>query len=702
MVERINPSRKICFMRYLLPATLATPLAFLLSSTALPASATAADFGWESFADLAGTTSVAVALSADGRVVFGTIRTPDPQGDPNATVTSAYRWSADNRLTDVIGASLGWTSTLVTDVSSDGTVYVGTLAGGNPTQAYRTSITTGTSNLLGFLPGGTASRATGVSGDGNIVAGWGNSTDGNRAFRWTYAGPASPGLMEMLPTINNRAAFANGISRDGRVIVGALQTPSFNQEAVYWLQNATPVSLGFLPGGSSSTANAANGDGSIIVGSAVSSSGMNAFRWSAATGMVDLGKLGAVNSEGRGVSDDGMVVVGRTGRMNGSSSGFRWTESTGMLTVDDWLRNSGVTLASDVTSSAEGVSADGRVIVGDLRNGKAYIARGAATGDTTDPAEPSDPSPGIIAVEDYMRSFNGLPRHIFVPQQVADLAMNGANSSPMFHRLSGGQRAVWATGDLGAVRNDFGTGPTGTGELGFAYAPNDDITLRLAIGTSYSKADLDLGGFSRVEGSYILPEASFAVAPSVYATLTGFASLGDLTMRRAYLNGTGTDVSEGGTDTRTLGFRARLDWLDAFVLQNIAVTPYASFTHLTTRIDGYEENGGSFPTRFDETKGASNTVRLGFDTSLDLTPTLSLVSRAEVAHRFEGQAPSTTGEIIGLSAFDLSGAPIERNWMRGGIGFQTRSGQLEGQVMFNASSQAEGSYWLSASTRILF
>jgi len=130
----------------------------------------------------------------------------------------------------------------------------------------------------------------------------------------------------------------------------------------------------------------------------------------------------------------------------------------------------------------------------------------------------------------------------------------------------------------------------------------------------------------------------------------------------------------------------------------------ASFTHLTTKkkTDGYEETGGSFPARFDETKGTSNTVRLGLDASLPLTSTVSLISRAEVAYRFESRAANTTGEIIGFSAFGLSGAPIEQNWLRGGIGLQTKSGPLEGQLMFNASSKANGSYWLSASTRVVF
>ena len=671
-------------------------LLFLLATSALSAGhSIAADYGWEQIENNVGaSTGYATAISGDGRFVIGNVSYTDSSGPMNISANRGFVWRAADD-TYVLDQYFGRDHSSLTAINTDGSVMVGNVYGSLPTAAFLISTTDSVIMMLGTL-GGTSSRATGVSGDGRIVSGWGDLADGSyRAFRWAYVSAASPGVMEVLPTLDGRNAFSNGISRDGRVIVGALQTPSFNEEAAYWVENAVPVTLGYLAGGTSSTAKAANADGSVIVGNAVTFGGMNAFRWTATGGMVGLGTLGGRNSEANAVSDNGTVVVGRSGRADASSSAFRWTESTGMLSVDDWLRGSGVTLASDITSDARGVSADGTIIVGELRNGKAFVARGAS-------ADPGGPSAGIIAVQDYMQSFNGLPRHIFVPQQVADLAMNGANSSPMFHRLSAGQRALWATGDLGALRNDFGTGPTGTGEIGFAYAPTDELTMRLALGTSYSKADLDLGGFSRVQGSYVLPEVSMAVAPAVYATLTGFASMGDLSMRRAYLNGSGTDASEGQTDARTLGFRARLDWLDALTLQDVSLTPYASFTHLTTKTDGYSEAGGSFPARFDEAKGSSNTIRLGLDGRLDLTETISLVSRAEVAHRFEGQAPNTTGEIIGFSSFDLPGAPIDQNWFRGGIGIQTKSGPLEGQLMLNASSQEKGTYWLSASTRVLF
>ncbi len=47
-----------------------------------------------------------------------------------------------------------------------------------------------------------------------------------------------------------------------------------------------------------------------------------------------------------------------------------------MISVDQWLRNNGVTLNNDVTFTATGVSANGSVVVGTLQNGNAYIARG--------------------------------------------------------------------------------------------------------------------------------------------------------------------------------------------------------------------------------------------------------------------------------------------------------------------------------------
>src|SRR5499427_7306088 len=64
--------------------------------------------------------------------------------------------------------------------------------------------------------------------------------------------------------------------------------------------------LGFLPGRNQSDAHGVNADGTVVVGS----SNGQAFRWTAASGMVGLGALPPTLSVARGVNADGTVVVG--------------------------------------------------------------------------------------------------------------------------------------------------------------------------------------------------------------------------------------------------------------------------------------------------------------------------------------------------------------------------------------------------------
>ena len=79
--------------------------------------------------------------------------------------------------------------------------------------------------------------------------------------------------------------------------------------------NADPpffMPLGDLPGGTvSSQAFAVSADGLVVVGTSSSASGVEAFRWTQAGGIVGLGDLpgGIFNSEATSVSADGSVVV---------------------------------------------------------------------------------------------------------------------------------------------------------------------------------------------------------------------------------------------------------------------------------------------------------------------------------------------------------------------------------------------------------
>ena len=128
-----------------------------------------------------------------------------------------------------------------------------------------------------------------------------------------------------------------------------------------WSQSITW--LGTLPRGNSSAAYAVSADG-VVVGMATYYDNISgnyyrrAFRWTASGGMQNLGTLGGTQSEARGVSADGSVVVGWASNAAGLRRAFRWQKG-----VMQDLGTLGVNF-----SGANGVSADGAVVVGEAEN----------------------------------------------------------------------------------------------------------------------------------------------------------------------------------------------------------------------------------------------------------------------------------------------------------------------------------------------
>ncbi len=190
----------------------------------------------------------------------------------------------------------------------------------------------------------------GVSADGNTVCGWAGVYEPHYAWRWTNTGG-----METIPAlIAGRSIEAWGLSADGRVVVGYGMTTGSNYRGFRYDGDSMLV-FGTL-GGSISWAYAASYDGSKVAGSAEHSSGFNhAFRWTADSGMQDLGVLpGAVRSVARAISLDGGVVVGWSGYGNSIHHAFRW-ENGEMVSIHN---------PSFGQSEGLGVSGDGSTAVG--------------------------------------------------------------------------------------------------------------------------------------------------------------------------------------------------------------------------------------------------------------------------------------------------------------------------------------------------
>lgn len=161
----------------------------------------------------------------------------------------------------------------------------------------------------------------------------------------------------------NADSSANGISLDGKVVVGVGIYAPGKVQAFRWTESSGMVGLGFLAGYVQSSAQATNEDGSVVVGWCEDGNGTQvAFRWTSATGMVSLGTLpGGTSSRASGVSADGNVVVGTSSSAFGQQ-GFIWTSATGMTALGDFLPND-----PPYHSSATAVSSDGRVVVGQAR-----------------------------------------------------------------------------------------------------------------------------------------------------------------------------------------------------------------------------------------------------------------------------------------------------------------------------------------------
>lgn len=164
------------------------------------------------------------------------------------------------------------------------------------------------------------------------------------------------------------------LSADGSTIVGKASSGTVSQTAFRWTAATGLVDLGDLPGGTvDSYATAVSADGAVVAGHGTSAGkplpggGSTAitnegFRWTAAGGMVGLGSFSGspYGSDARAVSADGSVIVGAATAANGFPRAFRWTAETGL--VDLGLP------ANAGQAEANGISADGSIVAGTSYN----------------------------------------------------------------------------------------------------------------------------------------------------------------------------------------------------------------------------------------------------------------------------------------------------------------------------------------------
>jgi uncharacterized membrane protein len=305
---------------------------------------------------------IALDVSADGSVVVG-------HGLGNH---ETFRWS---EATGVV--SLGPTADGTPAVSADGTRISATIFG--PGESYRTqglwTLGVGWQELMpptppdGGLMDGSYGSPWGISGDGQTLVGlyWLPAVGKAHASRWTQA----TGLVDL--GARTGSSRANDVSYDGRVIVGWDEDPDGAWRAAVWVDGVQTI-LASNPG--FTDAAAVSHDGTVAVGqdrdSVTSTQSEAASWWWNGTTWIRrrLGVLpgtfpGFGSVRGMSITADHRVIVGYNAFDNFNSTGFIWTEDTGMRDVEQFLIGHGIAPPADFDLlTLMAISDDGTTMVG--------------------------------------------------------------------------------------------------------------------------------------------------------------------------------------------------------------------------------------------------------------------------------------------------------------------------------------------------
>lgn len=262
-----------------------------------------------------------------------------------------------------------------------------------------------------------------------------------------------------------------------------------------WTANNGVQNIGTL--GDETILSGLSANGGVAVGTAYTNGvGSRAFRWTAASGIEQLGGLGGTNSLAHAVSADGEVIVGASDLASGDQHAVRWT-------------NQGVTdlgtLAGSTSSYALATNADGAVVVGGSVMGSGTRAFRWADGAMSDLgtlggsytlAKAVSASGQTVAGESY-NNLSQTRTFVWTTESaMRDIGTLGG-SRTYFSDLSSDGTTIVGGSDTGTARHAYrwtaASGITSLGTLG----DSDSIAFAVSADGSVVVGEFDLGQRNR-------------------------------------------------------------------------------------------------------------------------------------------------------------------------------------------------------------
>jgi len=229
-----------------------------------------------------------------------------------------------------------------------------------------------------------------------------------------------------------------------------------------------------------------------------------------------------------------------------------------------------------------------------------------------------------------------------------NLALNGAHHRSLLalkNTQENAENCMWGTADFSQSQDAH----TYLAELGVC---KDIGAARIGVGLGHTESalDLSLGGKSSSTSDYLIAEWASPVGHNLEASVTGLYGNFNAKHRRNYTNGLAVDSSVGQADARSTALRLKLDWRNAAIIGNHAISPYVAYSWSETKQDAYTELGGGLPQSFATQTWRGRDLRIGATSRVALSADTELHMAAAAIHVFGENGIEVTG-----SGFNLLG-----------------------------------------------
>lgn len=616
-----------------------------------------------SIGDLSGGTYTSESrdVNSDGTVIVGF---------SNSTLgNEAFIWTEDNRMIGLGDLAGGIFFSSARTVNADGLIVAGISHSALGYQAFRWTSGTGLVGIGDLAGGSFYSDAKAINDDGSVIVGDSISGFGLEAFIWTSEtgmiglGDLSGGIFQ---------SQARAINSDGSVIVGH-GTSASGFEAFRWTSALGMVGLGDLNGGAFlSVATSINSDGSVIAGYGTSALGVEAFKWTSTQGMIGLGDLegGIYESKASGISGDGSIIVG-TANNNLGTEAFIWTQYKGMQSLSKWLTNKEGGIFGWTNTSADGISADGLVIVGHGDNAsgtEAFIAKLKS---------------GLISLNDYNKTLNSLSN---INYSNTYISKNIIQNKKEYKKSN-----IWISGNDSNIKNSNIKSDSKTKEIGFTYKKNENLFYTFYTGKTNNSSKLFYNGNIKNEGKYIGIETHFKpiIKLPFFLTISFLNMSNKIETKRGYENLGIVEYSNANAKQNIKSYNIKLQSENLFKKKlNINIKPFIKYNFTKVKTDKLKEKNGGFPVIFNSSKESIKEISFGIDYEYRLNKNSSILASLEKVSIINNNYSKIKGEVIDLYDFSFNNN-YNNSWVKAYVGINYRFKQSKLLIDVTTSTQAD-------------